>query len=268
VVGEILMRKLVFIAVLCAFVATPALADFYGGMANYSQKYATGQGGEFRIEPDLGFTLSNSMYANSTRNQGEPGSFQSFCMEVGEHIYDNSHIKVSKTYVNGDPGSHAYKGGTVNGDDLGERTAYLYQQFALGVLEGYVYDTTGSSIPVDFGGYTNVSFTRVETAGVLQRVLWHLEDEGTDWNITNKYYKVDLNRQDERNLADYWYSSLTVPSGFGVGNVRVLQLYECYDGTTYSDNGQDQLYLTSIPGAVILGILGLTVAGLKLRKFA
>jgi hypothetical protein len=266
-------KKLILIAVVGAFVATPALADYYGGMADYSQlsAYATGQGGEFRLEPDVGFNLSNAMYADSTKNQGVPGSFQSFCIEVGEHIYSNSHLKVSETYVNGTPGSHAYGGGNDSegpppGDNLGSRTAYLYQQFALGLLEGYVYDTsTSTRTPVTFGG-NSASFYRWETAGVLQRVLWALEDEGgSTWST--KYYGVDLGT-DEQALAAYWYSSMDIGSWTGIGNVRVLQLYGSYESGVYSCNRQDQLYLVPVPAAVLLGMLGLGAAGLKLRKCA
>lgn len=262
-------EKLIFIAVVVGvFVATPALADYYGGMADYSQKYAAGQGGEFRIEPDAGFNLSNVMYAPSTRNQGVSGSFQSFCIEVGEHIYDNSHIKVSETYVDGTPGSHAYGGGGDHegpppGDNLGSRTAYLYQQFALGMLSGYTYGSTPS------GG-----LSRSETAGVLQRVIWALEDEGGYQaggfvQETTGFYGVQLDKEAEVDLANYWYSNMDIGSWTGIGNVRVLQLYGSYVAGTYSCNRQDQLYLAvPVPAAVLLGMLGLGAAGLKLRKFA
>ena len=258
------------ICLLCLFIAAPASADFYGGKADYSQKYAAGRGGEFRLEPDTGFILSNSAYAKSTKNQGFSGSFQTFCVEVTETILNNSHIKVSTTYIDGTPGSHAYKGGKTvppYGDNLDDRTAYLYQQFALGDLEGYVYKTDGTAGSVTFGS-KSASFTRNETAGVLQRVIWRLEGEGLageDWNTQNSWYNVNLEREEERYLADYWYNDLVVPSGFGIGNVRVLQLYENSD---YTGHRQDQLYLTPVPGAVLLGILGLGAAGMKLRKFA
>ena len=250
------------------------MADYYGGTVNYTQlsNYSAGQGGEFRIEPyanpldPSGFTLSNSAYAGSTKNQGDTRSFQSFCLEVTEYIHDNSHVKVS---------SQAYKGGVTSppyGDDLDDRTAYLYQQFALGGLEGYVYNPTGSHA-VSWNSGPSFNFTRSETAGILQRVIWRLEGEtlaGEDWNTNQSWHYVNLDRPEERNLADYWYSSLAVPSGFGIGNVRVLQLYKYYNiyTDTYCECRQDQLYLVPIPGAVLLGMLGLGAAGLKLRRFA
>ena len=181
---------------------------------------------------------------------------------------------MSETYKDGStPGSHAYEGGTgVGGDDLDDRTAYLYQQFALGGLDGYVYNPTGSHA-VSWNSGPSFDFTRSETAGILQRVIWRLEGEGLDgekWNDYHIWHGVDLDRPEERNLADYWYSSLAVPSGFGIGNVRVLQLYSDYNPDTgdYCGYRQDQLFLTPVPGAVLLGLLGLGAAGLKLRRFA
>jgi len=275
------MKKFVFIALVSAFVAAPALAGPHGagddgGTAYWDRKGGCydGRGGEFTIwGPDL--LLSNSAYAGSTSgltwdSVGHPESFQTFCLESGEYIYEPMEVWVSQEDAAGNgygSGSHAYKGGTGSGDDLNLRTAYLYYQFALGVLEGYVYDTSTSMQTTVTFGTDSADFYRWETAGVLQRVIWRLEDEGGDWNTTQTYYNVDLNRQEERYLADYWFSSLTVPSGFGIGNVRVLQM------TTTSSCGaqqlrQDQLYLVPTPAAVLIGILGLGVAGWKLRKFA
>ena len=57
-----------------------------------------------------------------------------------------------------------------------------------------------------------------------------------------------------------WYDTWGSSS---IGNVRILQFCNS-DGTGYK---QDQLYLVPVPGAVLLGILGLGAAGLKLRKF-
>jgi len=235
------------------------MADFYGGKADYSQKYATGQGGEFRLEPHSdGFYLSNSAYADSTRNQELSGSFQTFCLEVTEYIHDDSHIKVSTTYKDGTaPGSHAYKGSTGTGDDLNPETAWLYTQFATGNLDGYNYGS---------GGYKSLS--RAQTAGSLQRLIWSLEEEGggTDWGVDlSSYYGIDINN-DQRQLIFIWETAYVQSGGWsGIGNVRVLQLYENSDYTGFR---QDQLYLTPVPGAFLLGLLGLGAAGMKLRKFA
>ena len=252
------MKKFnIVVCLLCLFVAAPVMADYYGGRADYTQlsAYSAGQGGEFRIEPDTGFTLSNSAYADTTKNQGGvAGSFQSFCLEVTEYIYDNSYIKVSETFVNGNPGSHAYKGSESGGDDLDPETAWLYTQFATGQLTDYAYTGTVDGL------------NRSQTAGALQRLIWATEEEGGN-DFMSPFKGISLNDA-QRSLITDWETAYLGSGWSGIGNVRVLQLYGSYSNGEYSCIRQDQLYLVPVPGAVLLGLLGLGAAGIKLRKFA
>ena len=252
----------IVVCLLCLFVAAPTMADYYGGTVNYTQlsNYSAGQGGEFSIEPDDVLTLSNSAYAGSTKGKTSSGSFQSFCLEVGEHIYDNLHVKVSETYKDGTtPGSHAYAGGEGDGDDLNTETAWLYTQFATGQLTDYAYTGTVDGL------------NRSETAGALQRLIWSMEGEGggSGWSVNETlYYGVEI-EDDQLDLIDLWETEFKNDTGWsGIGNVRVLQLYGSYLNDEYSCFRQDQLYLVPVPGAILLGILGLSAAGLKLRRFA
>lgn len=256
------MKKLFFILVVCTFYAMPAMADpthgsgYDGGSAYWQQVYATGQGGEFQFYgSSLG--LSNNAYVNGLTAglSSRPESFQTFCIEYNEHIYSGQpvSIMVSEENSTGGAGSHSWNGGsnTDLGDDLDTRTAYLYTEFAQGTLTGYDWGS-GS------GGYGGLS--RAETAGVLQRVIWRIEDEGgVDWNTT--FGSVSLDKSEERQLAELWYT-MDLGGWSGIGDVRVLQTYS---GTDFR---QDQLFLTPVPGAVLLGFLGLSVAGIKLRKYA
>jgi len=254
------MRKLVFIAVVCAFLACPALADFYAGSANLGQTgtvgtidYSDGGGGEFTISNSA---LSISAYVATTSGiTGAANSFQTFCVETGEYTTSPVDIVVSTTWtpdgtplipqwdtVTHSPASHAIQGSLSIGDDLNPATAYLYTQFAKGILSNYDYFNTGVG--------RNVS------AGELQKAIWFLEDEITS---------LVSNSQSED-----WVTEAT-GAWTDIGNVRILNTWlpghvgdfdeDCY-------RRQDQLYLTPVPGAVLLGILGLGVAGLKLRKFA
>jgi hypothetical protein len=172
-------------------------------------------------------------------------------------------IWVSESSVNestGEPGaygtgSHAWQGGsyTNKGDNLDPKTAYLYTQFATGQLPGYAYTGT-------VGG-----LNRSETAGALQRLIWATEGEGGG-NLGVSFMGVSLN-DTQRALIGQWNSAWGSSGWEGIGNVRVLQLY--YGGTACNPEfKQDQLFLTPVPGAVLLGFLGLGAAGLKLRKFA
>ena len=118
-----------------------------GETANWDRKdgYYAGQGGEFTIWGS-GLLLSNSAYADSTTSglawdsKGGPESFQTFCLEMGERIYEPMRIWVSEEAAGPDsddngPGSHAWYGGVLSfGDDLDPMTAYLYTKFATGTL--------------------------------------------------------------------------------------------------------------------------------------
>jgi len=262
------MRRVVLITVMCAFVATPVLADFSGhglgydgGTANWDRKggYYAGQGGEFTIWGS-GLDLSNSAYADTTSGLAVGGtikseSFQSFCIEVSERIYEPMEIWVSEENAAGTGfGTHAWEGGTGSGDDLNAETAYLYTQFATGNLSGYAYTGT-------VGG-----LDRSETAGALQRLIWSIEGEGGS-NFSEPYYGITLN-DDQRDLIDDWEEAFVGSGWTGIGDVRVLQTYQKIGDECYYVLKQDQLYLTPVPGAVLLGMIGLGVAGLKLRKFA
>jgi len=261
------MKKLIFIALVSAFVSAPALAGLHGegdigGTAYWDRKggYYAGRGGEFTIwGPDL--LLSNSAYADSTsgltwNSVGGPESFQTFCLETSEYVYNPMEVWVSQaskaTPAVYGSGSHAYKGGTGSGDDLDAETAYLYTQFATENLSGYAY--TGI-----VGG-----LNRSQTAGALQRLIWKIEGEGGD-DFDQSYMNISLNTT-QQTLISSWQTLYDNSGWSGIGNVRVLQM------TTTSSCGtqlrQDQLYLVPTPAAVLLGILGLGAAGWKLRKFA
>ena len=163
-----------------------------------------------------------------------------------------SESSTTTPYVYGS-GSHAWWGG-VNGigDDLDYETAWLYTQFATGNLFGYNYGS---------GGYA--SLTRAQTGSALQRLIWNIE--GEDYGIVtsgSEFMNVTLTN-DQANLISEWQTLFGGSGWSGIGNVRALQMK-----TSYDCRAQDQLYLVPVPGAVLLGMLGLSAVGLKLRKFA
>ena len=270
------MRGVALTTAMCAFafVATPVLADWYGGVGQWDREYYQGQGGEFTIYgyDDEPF-LSNSAYADETKNINYQGSFETFCLETGEWISEPLGMVVSTTVINESTGavtgagSHAVLGGMTYGDNLGFGTAYLYTQFATAQLSGYVYASIGPETVTVNG--TDYDLSRSQTAGALQRVIWALEGEGGDNFSSSSYYGVALNTGQQA-LATYWKSLADTSPWTTVGQVRVLNMYGLNsDGSiNYSALKQDQLYLTPIPASVILGILGMGVVGLKLRKFA
>ena len=161
-------------------------------------------------------------------------------------------VWVSTANVDTSSGSHAWKGGTSSGDDLNAETAYYYTQFAKGILPGYDYSDTGVG--------------RDASAGALQRLIWNIESEGGLLTEGNQHYGIKLTAA-QVSLITSWQTAYGDSGWSGIGDVRVLQTYKYIDGECF-DLKQDQLYLTPVPGAAILGILGLGVAGVKLRKFA
>ena len=249
------MRRVLFAVIVCAFMATPVLADYYGGRVNWGRVggYYSGNGGEFSLSSDggPGLLLSNSAYADTTRGEdGNPESFQTFCIERGEYVAQPMDIMVSTTWTSGSipqwdtiahsPASHAIQGGEDVGDDLNPATAYLYTQFATGVLSDYDYLSAGVG--------RNVS------AGQLQKAIWSLEGE------------LSLAASDIQ--AQAWVTEATGSGWDDIGNVRILNSWVIDHVGEEGYWKQDQLYLTPVPSSVLLGILGLGVTGLKLRRFA
>ena len=146
--------------------------------------YYDGQGGEFTLYQDgSNAPLSNAAYSSWTGGKGNSAwastSFQTFCLEATEYVAQPLELYVSSQNAElSGPGSHAYAGGTGVGDDLSPYTAYLYTQFATGQMTGdavgnYGYAYTGNATVPGFSGLTDL--TRADTAGALQRLIWHLQ---------------------------------------------------------------------------------------------
>jgi hypothetical protein len=135
-------------------------------------------------------------------------------------------------------------------------TAFLYTQFATEALG-----------TMSLGGY-NYDYTpgpgREYSAQQLQYAIWAIEGE------------LNLTYVGDTTVAQAWINAapaaMAAVGWSGIGNVRVLQMY--YEWVSWKGccewhcRKQDMLYLTPVPGAVLLGIIGLAVVGLKLRKYA
>jgi len=238
-----------FLLVVCGFLAAPAAADYYAGTAYLSQTgnvggidYSVGSGGEYTVSSS---SLLITDYTSQTSGiKGSANSFQSFCLERREYTSPAPvAVVVSTTFGDGSPGSKAVSGGSTLGyDDLSVETAYLYTHFATGTLSNYDYANASS---------------RAASAYSLQQAIWLLEGESTATS-------------DAQALA--WIAEATAAKNSGaftdIGAVKVLNIYGLNaDGSIdWATKLQDQLYLVPVPGATLLGLLGLGVAGMKLRK--
>ena len=258
------MKKAVLAIAIGAFVAAPGLADL-GDVTKISLQtttwtyYSGTGGGEFHAQV-IGLPISDVGPINTT--------WEAFCLERNESVgtgTNNYYAVVNTAAVRG--GGNA--SGTISGgnpifgdpqgqpspnegDPLDPKTAYLYNQFANGTLSSY-----------DFAGPTAA---RKADAAALQNVIWKIEEE-----ITGSLTGQALAWYDEAVEATTLGQDQRI-TWRGLGDVRVLNLYTGYNASTDTVSGpaQDQLVNVKapVPGAVLLGFLGLSAAGLKLRRYA
>jgi hypothetical protein len=156
--------------------------------------------------------------------------FSTFCLEKNEMLDFGSVFNVAD--ISGAANNGGLAGG--NPDPLDERTAWLYSSFVDGSLASLGYDYgTGSD--------------RIASADALQEVIWAIEDErDSKWPAGS--------------LEETFYTAAGANAD-GLGGVRVLNV-EWLDGTP----AQSQLVLVPVPGAVLLGALGLGFVGLVKRR--
>jgi hypothetical protein len=262
-------RVIIFVILFIVFTSTPTFADIYGGTGSLYQtggNYSSGNGGEFTISSS---SLSISAYTNATSGiTGSANSFQTFCLEKTEYTTNSIEIMVSETWTGGgtnpqwdpsaphSPASHAILGSnpTLGGDDLNPQTAYLYTLFATQSLTGYNYGNTSS---------------RITSAGDLQNAIWYIEGEPVSLSTQASAWVQQAVNATGLGIGSFTDQNPGVDSwGLTIGNVRVLNNYTSGYVGNLQYRKQDQLYLTPIPASVILGILGMGVVGIKLRKYA
>jgi hypothetical protein len=214
------VKKAIFMAVVCAFVAAPAFAQTVyldGWMYNYGS--TPGWWGTTAEGWSGTFTATTSGLPIST----DGVKFETFCVEKSVNVYvPGTYTAVASTvavYGNG--------GGTGSSDPLDPRTAYLYDQWLT-------------------GGLTH-SHTMAQN---IQWAIWDIEGE---WDMPNTAMYAG---------AEALITQATNAGWTDIGGYRVLNLWT---GTT---DMQDILVKVPLPGAVLVGLIALGIAGLKLRKFA
>jgi len=223
------MKRLILVALLVAGLASPAMAGPIGetGMVSWQRVggYYTGSGGEFTLFAYTG-VLENDAYAADSKNAGTPDpSFQTFCLELDEFLEGNP-----MNYVVNSAVADGGKGGPTP-DPLSFGTAWLYNQFVSGTLQGY--------------------FTGVRTveAGLLQNAIWMLEEE-MDMDVTNPYIALAMGQFGGTYMDN---------AGVGYLNVYVL------NNTYRQKNMQDFLWQDDIPtpdGGATLMLLGGALIGI------
>jgi len=241
------LKILVSMAALVALTAVAVADPVQVGTIDITRVsgFYQGQGGEFTVYDT---SLSIGGYVADTSGKATPGnSFQTFCVEKNEYVMPPSDD------ITTEMDTVAYQGGLAGGspDPLDPMTAYLYTQFATGQLSNYTW-TPGNE--------------RAADAEQLQKAIWYIEQEigltEVGGVLTQTEDAATALGSGSKALA--WYNEAAGKGWTDIGNVRVLNLYH----NSIREDFQSQLYLVPVPGAVLLGFLGLSAAGLKLRKFA
>lgn len=240
-------------AALLPFTGSSAFAVSIGDSGTGDNKIGAwqfDQGGEFYFLPTSLGGITNAKYASTTKNQitlSPQGSFQTFCLEKGEFLDSPVVYVVNDEAVGGGVNGHLPTGNQ-NGDILSVGTAWLYSEFASGVLAGYNYGNAGSP-------------NRKADADVLQKAIWALEDELGD--PTGNFY-FDLAVSHFAALGKDAQANYT-PGQFGV---YVLNNTQVENGQTVRK--QDVLFYTDAPsvpdGGTTVAMLGLALSGMALAR--
>ncbi len=247
------LAALVAVPTLQAAMTVRPLADYYGG-DSYSSIHSGGiGGGEFRaseVSADLLAVTGNlAKYSPETRGQiNGKWYFQTFCIETTEHFTPGQTYNVTlsgQALYNGDSENQSANYGP---DPISIGTAFLYSQFAAGLLPSAVYD-------YDYGP------DRSAAAKILQQAFWALEDEGSYTMPTTIANFLSANSSIVGANLTAWRSDAGA-NNFGV---RVMNM-------GLPGEVQDHLIVVPEPSTIICGALLLLPFGVSsirlLRKRA
>jgi len=225
-------RTILFALATCAAGLTQAFANPQVQMGVYS----AASGGNYRANPnaELEWVLSNYVAGKST----DGTYFGTFCIEKNEYFSNGGTYDV---VLNNKAISGGVSSPTSGFDVISQGTAFLYTQFATGMLSASYY-----------GSATN--------AANLQDLIWWLEGEQATWGAGT--YNALLLAQFGAN----W--QVTAKADYTGSAVKVMNLTSNHGRTL----NQDQLVYVGVPDGgttammLGLGLLGIAIANRKSRR--
>ena len=248
------MKRIILIAVMCAFVAVPALGDLTGQVpvSNFGwwsetgsiagDGYAGGTGAYTSV-----YTWTANRASGQTWGEGKLVPDWGFCIELPQSpqagLYDVLTLDEAPL-----PGAYGTPMGVTKANLIEELWARNFDPTWITThnaakaeaFAGCIWEIVYEPLPVAFGG-TGLGYS-ITT------------DQNGNYYGSNEFFKM---WNADTATAQGWLNALT-GTGPREENLRAIS----------SATGQDFLVKVPVPAAVLLGILGLGAAGLKLRKFA
>lgn len=198
--------------------------------------YGQDPGGEFNVYSAVlvaeGYNNLYSPLALAVNGFGNTG-IETFCLEGNEYFANSGTAVIGPNAILGGVDHHAGPGTGPAGDPISLGTAWLYDQFARGVLANYNY-TVGSG--------------RVASAVELQQAIWYLENETDLANPLSNVFLAAVNSKFGNLLAGEQDNN-------GTYQVAVLVMSSA-DGS----NAQDML-IRVFDGGSALMLLGIGLSG-------
>jgi hypothetical protein len=249
--GDEFMKKLIFITILCAFLTIPALGDFYGTVQlNETTPSPTLQGtiysnystGAYNLQNGLNVYIGKYNWQLGTYNLESDAGFTSvntwgFCIEMqlsdGWQPYNIVDVQDA-------PIDHGPDGPTVGMGDA--KADYIRELWTAHIDE------------------TNTALG----AAAFQAAVWEIVYEDAEawdvgsWDETFSDSTFGTTNTTIANKANEWLQHILENDYALTTNILALS----------NEDWQDYIVQIPVPAAVLLGILGLGVAGLKLRRFA